>query len=216
MEKTISITKVQLTNGLFLKTWYKELLPDNDERSHPGVACTAPVHVDLTNAFANFKPHLAFICEEITNNEFIDCIPEDDRSEEMVIELGELVPAIKATRSKKKAAPVIPNLNGAEEDAEDIMERFDLSMIEFKMHNGIESIILTGEKRLSNYKWIGIGPTYPVKESDTDYKFISDLLQLGEILKHEVKLYILEHKYAPPVDPELPFGDGEAIEEEQY
>jgi hypothetical protein len=214
MEKDIVITKVAINGGMFLKVSYKELLPDSDERSHPNVSCSAPVHIDLATAFANFKPHLALIGEEITNNQFIDSIPEDLRSEDMVMEMGELVPAIKAARSKK-GAPKIPNLNGAEEKAEDIMERFSLSVVEFKQNNGIESIVLTGEKRLSTYKWIGLGPTPPVKENDSEYKFISDLLQLGEILKYEVKEYILNHKYAPPADPELPFGDGPVIGNEE-
>ncbi len=214
MEKEIVITKVAITGGMFLKVSYKELLPDSDERSHPGVSCSAPVHIDLATAFANFKPHLAYIGEEITNNQFIDCIPEDNRSEDMVMELGELVPAIKAARSRKKQT-VIPDLNGSEEKPEDIMERFSLSVVEFKQSNGLESIVLTGEKRLSNYKWIGLGPLYPIKENDSDYKFISDLLQLAEILKYEVKLYLLENKYAPAKDPELPFPDGPQTGEEE-
>lgn len=215
MEKNINITKVAISGGMFLKVSYKELLPDSDERSHPNVSCTAPVHEDLARAFLNFKPHLALICEEITNNQFIDSIPEDDRSEEMIMEMGELVSAIKAARGRK-GAPVIPNLNGAEQPDENIMDRFDVSVVEFKTTNGVESIILTGQKELSTSKWMGLGPAPGIKENDVEYKFTSDLLQLGELLKHEVKLYILEHKYAPPIDPELPFGDGLEIEEEQY
>lgn len=215
MEKQINVTKVAVSGGLFLKVWYKEMLPDNDERSHPGVVCSAPVHADLAKAFNDFKSHLALICEEISNNQFIESIPEDFRSEEMVLEMGELVPAIKAVRGRK-GSPVILNLNGAEETEENIMDRFDMSMVEFKLTNGIESIVLTGQKRLSTYKWMGLGPAPAIKENDVEYKFTSDLLQLGELLKHEVMLYILEHKYAPPVDPELPFGDGTPIEEEQY
>jgi hypothetical protein len=214
MEKQINVTKVSVSQGMFLKVSYKELLPDSDERSHPNVSCSAPVHVDLATAFVNIKPHLALICEEITQNEFIEAIPEDQRSEDMVVEMGELVNAVKATRGRKQL-PLIPDLNATDEE-ENIMDNFILNSVEFKTVAGIHGIVLTGEKRLSTGKWMGLGPSPLIKENDPEYKFISDLLQLGEILKYEVRLYINEHKYAPAPDPELPFGDGAVIEEEQY
>lgn len=217
MEKQISITKVSIIDGMFLKLSYKEHLPDNDERSHPNVTCSSPVHADLLKAFADFKPHLALISEEISNNDFISSIPEDSRSEDMVVELGELVPAIKATRSRK-GQQVIPNINATEEAEEDIMDRFRISTVEFKVTSGVQSIILYGEKRLSTYKWMGLGATPPIREDDSEYKFNSDLLQLAEVLKYEVSLYMLEHKYAPPAQKDMfeEFGDGAVIEPEQY
>lgn len=214
MEKQINVTKVTISQGMFLKVSYKELLPDSDERSHPNVSCSAPVHEDLAKAFVNIKPHLALICEEIDTNEFISAIPEDQRSEDMVVEMGELVNAVKATRGRKQL-PLIPNPNATDED-DNIMNNFILNTVEFKNISGVNGIVLTGEKRLSTGKWMGLGPSPVIKENDPEYKFLSDLLQLGEILKYEVGLYILENKYAPAPDPELPFPDGVGIEAEQY
>lgn len=233
----ITITKVAIINGLFPRVSYTEHLPDNDERKHPNVTCTSPAHKDLINVFAAFKPHLALICEEITVEQFIEAIPNEyDATQPHIIEMGEMVPAIKAVRGrKKKDKDTTISMIGADGTEKDItglfdnleesaqpkrvktlMDHFQISTVEFKSTNGIGSMVLNGERELSNLKWIGCGPTYAIKDNDPEYKHISDLFQLGELLRYEMSQYIINHKYAPPIDPELPFGDGVGIEEEQY
>lgn len=234
----IRINKVQLTAGMFLKVSFKELLPNNDERLHTGVSCSAPVHKDLADAFKQFTPHLALICEEITNEDFIEAIPEEyDGTQPTVVEMGEEVPAIKATRAKKgKKGSIVEGAIDFKVSAEmesgevvDIshlfeekdepkeklpIDKFDLSEVSFNFTNGIESISLAGSKELSTGAWMGIKA--PAVKLNGDYKYVEDLAQLGELLKYEASEYIINHKYAPAVDPELPFPDGKGIEEEQY
>lgn len=227
----ITVTNVKLTNGLFLKVSFKELLPNNDERVHSGVSCSAPVHEDLAKAFKQFTPHLALICEEISNEDFIDAIPSEyDATQPNIVELGEVVPAIKAALNKKakKAGMKVVAIgsNGQENDISGLfgddtpakkklpIDKFDLSEVSFSFTNGIESISLSGSKELSTGAWMGIKA--PAVKLNGAYAYVEDLAQLGELIKYEVGEYIINHKYAPPVDPELPFPDGQGIEEEQY
>jgi hypothetical protein len=216
MEDSINISKVALQHGMFLKVSYTEPLPNNDERKYPNVSCAAPVHEDLAKAFNDFIPHLALICEQITNEDFIEMIPEEyDATAPTIAEFSEVVPAIKATRSKKKdkglkVSTEFGDISHLFEDRVNpndpkLIYKFQLSDVEFKFQSGIESIKLTGQMRLSTYQWIGIGAPW-VKINDT-YPHVSDLFQLGELLKYETGEYIINHKYAPPVDPELPFGE---------
>jgi len=219
MEDSINISKVSLQHGMFLKVSFTEPLPNNDERKHPNVSCSAPVHEDMAKAFNDFIPHLALICEQISNEEFIGMIPEEyDATVPTVVEMGEMVPAIKASRTKKKAkgdmSISIKGPDGVEKDVSGLfydlpnindpklIDKFNLSDVEFKFQSGIESIKLTGHMKLSTDEWIGIGAPW-VKINGT-YPHISDLFQLGELLKYETGEYIINHKYAPPVDPELP------------
>jgi hypothetical protein len=228
----ITVTKVQLSGGMFLKASFKELLPNNDERVHSGVSCSAPVHVDLAKAFNMFTPHLALICEEITNEEFIESIPNEyDGTQPDIVEMGEIVPAVKATRAKKgKKADMSITLIGPDGQESDVsslfnddahapkqklpVDKFDLAEVAFNFTNGIESISLSGSKELSTGAWMGIKS--PAVKLNGTYAYVEDLAQLGELLKYEVAEYIINHKYAPAIDPELPFGDGVAIDEEQY
>lgn len=212
MEDSINISKVALQHGMFLKVSFTEPLPNNDERRHPNVSCSAPVHEDMVKAFNSFTPHLALICEQISNEEFIDMIPEEyDATAPSIVELGELVPAIKATRSKKKdkgdqatlAGMIMDKINGNPDPK--LVDKFSLSDVEFKFNSGIESIKLIGQMKLSTDEWIGLaGPWIKI---NGEYDHTSDLFQLGELLKYETQQYIINHKYAPPVDPELPFGE---------
>lgn len=218
MENQINISKVALQHGMFLKVSFTEPLPNDDQRKHPNVSCAAPVHQDLTKSFNDFTPHLALICEQISNEEFIESMPEEyDATAPSIVEMGELVPAIKATRSKKKDAQlsVIPDVNATAKSEPKLIDKFSLSDVEFKFQNGIESIKLTGQMQLSTMEWIGLGPS-PWIKINGEYPYLSDLFQLGEVLKYETQEYIINHKYAPVTDPELPFGDGVGIEEEQY
>lgn len=208
MEDSINISKVALQHGMFLKVSFTEPLPNNDERRHPNVSCSAPVHEDMVKAFNSFTPHLALICEQISNEEFIDMIPEEyDATAPNIVEMGEVVPAIKATRSKKKdkIEPLIL-LPGADISIDPkLIDKFNLTEVEFKYQSGIESIKLTGQMKLSTDEWIGLGG--PWIKINGLYSYVSDLFQLGELLKYETQEYIINHKYAPPVDPELPFGE---------
>jgi hypothetical protein len=225
----ITVTNVKLTNGLFLKASFKELLPNNDERVHSGVSCSAPVHADLAKAFKQFTPHLALICEEMTNEEFIDAIPNEyNATRPDIVEMGEIVPAVKATRAKKGKKGMTVTMTGPDGQESDIsglfneaspkqkmpIDKFDLSEVSFSFTNGIESISLSGSKELSTGAWMGIKA--PAVKLNGVYAYVEDLAQLGELLKYEVGEYIINHKYAPAQDPELPFPDGVGIEEEQY
>lgn len=224
--ETITISKVSIQHGMFLKVSFTEPLPNNDERKHPNVSCSAPVHEDLAKAFKDFTPHLALICEQISNEQFIDMIPDEyDPTQSTIVELGEMVPAIKASKAKKgKGKGLTVSASGSDDNVVDIshlfentaaakdepklIDKFALSDVEFKFHSGIESIKLTGQMQLSTLEWIGMGPTPWIKINGL-YPHISDLFQLGELLKYEVQEYIINHKYAPPIDPELPFGESD-------
>lgn len=221
MEDSINISKVALQHGMFLKVSFTEPLPNNDERKHPNVSCSAPVHEDMVKAFNSFTPHLALICEQISNEEFIDMIPEEyDATAPNIVEMGEVVPAIKATRSKKKDKGMTITMSGPDGIEKDVsglfddrpaandpklIDKFNLTEVEFKFQSGIESIKLTGQMKLSTDEWIGLGG--PWIKINGLYPYVSDLFQLGELLKYETQEYIINHKYAPPVDPELPFGE---------
>ena len=215
--ENIEIQKVGLSHDMFMKVSFLERLPNNDERKHPGVSCSAPVHIDLTSAFKLFTAHLALLCEQITEAEFIESIPAEYDSTvgySESSEMGEAVTkalALKAKKLKAKAG----GLNGSEEKDVLPTDRFILDDVEFKFQSGIEAIKLSGQMRLSTMEYIGMGPT-PWIKINGEYKFKEDLFQLAELLKYEVKEYIVNHKYAPPADPELPFGDGPLIDEEQY
>lgn len=239
MEQQITITKISLNGGMFPVVSYKEHLPGNDERVHSSVKCTAPAHVDLIKAFKDFTLPLALICEQITNEQYIDALPNEyDPAQPDEIELGEIVPAIKATKNKKAkkdglnvtmigkygAEKNISSLFGSAPVEDKLEDKFDISCVEFKYQSGIETIALSGSKELSTKKWMGLSAP-AVKMDDPDYAYTEDLFQAGELLKYEIGEYIVNHKYAPPVDPELPFGDGLAegedslfdnTKEEQY
>lgn len=212
-EKQITITKISLNAGMFPVVSYKEHLPGNDERLHNGVKCTAAAHDDLVKAFRDFTLDLALICEEISNEEYISALPaEYDATQPDVMELGEIVPAIKAKNNKKaKQLSIVPQ----PEDEDKIVDKFDIGTVEFKYKNGIESIALTGQKQLSTFKWMGLSAP-DIKINENEYPYTSNLFEAGELLKHEMSLYILEHKYAPAKDPEFDFPDGPPVEEEQY
>jgi len=201
----INLTKISLSHGMFPVVSYKELLPGNDERVHSNVRCTSPAHNDLIKAFADFILPLALICEEITNEQYISALPNEyDATAPSEIEMGEIIHAIKASKSKKgKQLAIVPEI----ESAESLTDRFHINTVEFKTTNGIEKIVLTGEKKLSTNKWMGLGPTPSISINEDEYLYVSDLFAAGELLKHELGEYIINHKYAPPVDPELPFGE---------
>ncbi len=214
--ENIEIQKVSLTHDIFMKVSYIEKLPNSDERKHPGVSCSAPVHKDLTAAFKLFTPHLAFICEQINEIEFIDSIPEEYDSTVGYSEssdMGEMV--VKALASKsKKLKKKTAGLNGTDEKEVLPTDKFTIGDIEFKFTAGQDAVRLSGNMQLSTLEYLNIQA--PWVTINGDYKFKDDLFQLVELLKYETKEYIVNHKYAPPVDPELPFGDGEAIADEQY
>lgn len=201
----INLTKISLAHGMFPVVSYKELLPGNDERVHSNVKCTSPAHNDLIKAFDDFILPLALICEEITNEQYISALPNEyDATAPLEIEMGEIIPAIKASKSKKnKQLAIVPEI----ESAESLTDRFHISTVEFKTTNGIERIVLTGEKKLSTDKWMGLGPTPSISINEDEYLYVCDLFASGELLKHELGEYIINHKYAPPVDPEFPFGE---------
>lgn len=231
----LTITKISLSGGMFPVVSYEENLPNFDKRTHKSVDCKAPAHPDLVKAFYRFVPHLALISERITNEQFVDAIENEDdatapsgdlsglfnipgvtvtamkREGDAIVEMSELVPAIKASRGKKKKAKAVANV-----PVRKVLGDFDLISVDFPSKNGIQSIVLNGQSLLSTGKWMGLGPTPPVKENDEDYKYTSDLFQLGELVKYEMTEYIVNHKYAPATDPELPFGNGPEIKEEQF
>jgi len=208
--ESIKTKKVTLNGGMFLKVSFTEILPDMDEREHPNVSCTAPVHIDLAKAFQAFVPHLALIGEEISAEEFIDQMPgEYDATQPTIAEFGEVVPAIKAKKNAKAKGKQLEVIT-FEKPINLLTDMFILNTVEFKQVNGIAGVILTGQRRLSTGDYIGLGPTPIIKENNPHYKFLSQLFEDAELLKYEVGEYIINHKYAPPADPELPFGDGPA------
>lgn len=216
MEKSITINKIALAHDMFMKASYTELLPGNDERRHTGVSCSAPVHEDLVKSFKLLTPHLALICEQITTEEFIESIPSDydstvGYSEDS--EIGELI--IKSLESKaKKVKKKTAGLNGVDEVETLATDKFTLEDVEFKHIAGVDAIKLSGKMQLSTLENLSISGPW-VKFND-QYKFSEDLFQIAELLKMEAREYIVNHKYAPAPDPELPFPDGTPIEEEQY
>lgn len=218
MEKSITINKIALAHDMFMKASYTELLPGNDERRHTGVACSAPVHEDLVKAFKLLTPHLALICEQITKEQFIESIPEDYSAPigyDEESELGELI--VKSLESKaKKIKKKTAGLNGTDEKEVLPTDKFTLEDVELKFIGGVDAIKLSGKMQLSTLENLSISGPW-VKFND-EYKFAEDMFQIAELLKMEVKEYIINHKYAPPAQPELEFGDGPEtdIDNQQY
>ena len=81
----IEITSATLKGRYSLDYAYKQV--GDSETNNIKVSCDAPVHNDLRNAFAELVPHLAFICEEATEQEVINLItngiPEFSEGEEV-------------------------------------------------------------------------------------------------------------------------------------
>lgn len=127
----IIINKATLVGGLFLKVSYEELLPGNIRRNHPNMTASNPIHPDMIAAFKNLTPHLALICEEITENDFIDALPNEvdatapdaiqaagdalksSAAETFEVEMGEIIKTQKAKKvTKHKEVTLKPGVKG--------------------------------------------------------------------------------------------------------
>jgi len=229
----ISVYKAVLTHGMFIKVWFEENLPGNVKINHPGWSKTTPVHDDLANAFKKLIPHMAFICEEITKEQFIDAIPNDDDATQpteiyippavipVEFEMGEEVKAPKGKKGTKHNPIVIKgegsdeqikNLFGETEPEKKAIDSFSCYEIAIKNTGGTDSISLTGHKVLTSGKWMGIHSPM-IKLQHDDYIYSEDLDLIKEEVVYEIREYIINGKQAPDRDPELPFPDGIGQEE---
>jgi hypothetical protein len=219
----IIINKATLVGGLFLKVSYEELLPGNIRRNHPNMTASNPIHPDMIAAFAALTPHMALICEEITENEFIDALPEEydatePSAETFEVEFGEEVKAANA-RGKKKAKEIKlkegvkgaykpgdilndENLLGEPNPEVKAIDHFVCTYISFTGYVGSENISLAGTKTLSTKKQMSIG-TPSIKLEPNEYKYYDMLSQDGEMLKYEIIQFLLHGKQAVVEEPDL-------------
>jgi hypothetical protein len=66
----IQLKKAKIKDSLFLEVEYSETIADGTNTVKKD--CTAPVHDDLKNAFAELDDHLSRICEQWTTNNRFD------------------------------------------------------------------------------------------------------------------------------------------------
>jgi len=208
---TITISKATLTHGLFLKVSYEEHLPGNSTRNHPNMTSTDPVHDDLINIFKQLPAHMALICEEITNEDFIDSLPEDNETrQDYVAEFGETVPAISAKKVRGKQASIVPDINKTATVVKAV-DKFNTHTISIKGGLGIDQVSLDGTRELTTLKIKGVSsPT--IKLIQEEYRYAEDLTLLVEALKYEINEFLFNGKKAPEAQQELAFGDGVGLE----
>ncbi len=143
-----------------------------------------PIHDDLRKAFRALIPHFVFICEEITDEELI----------------------LKA----------INNYDEYLEDKETSLypEFFKYYVSDFTLAGKGDNIKLriSGAKSLESFESISFTAPEIILDS-TKYKFVEDLKDAVEVLKHEVIAY-MEGKHAPKAQMEM-FPEEEEYEEEE-
>ena len=71
-----------------------------------------------------------------------------------------------------------------------------------------EGVCLVGYRGLDSGKYLNLVSPF-TKWSDEEYEYISELGQIIEECKHEVRLYMFEGKYKPEAQQELPFPEAE-------
>ncbi len=126
--------------------------------------------------------------------------------------MGEQVTKALLAKSKKHKRKTA-GLNGLDEKGVLPTDKFSLSDIEFKYTAGQEAVKLSGDMQLSTLEFIKLSS--PWVGINGDYKFKDVLFMLAELMKYEVKCYVVDHKYAPPRDPELDFPDGPQTGDEE-
>lgn len=210
----ITISKATLSAGLFLKVSYEEHLPGNSTRNHPNMTSTDPVHEDLQRLFSQLPAHMALICEEITNEDYIMSLPEDDETrQDYIVEMGESVPAIAAKKLRGRQSKLIPDPNDENKPVLAV-SKFRTDTITIKGHGGTyDEVILLGNRILSTGKSKTVG-TPSIKLTDDEYHYHADLQMIVEAIKYEINEFLYNGKKAPINDPqgEL-FGDGIGTEE---
>lgn len=187
MSNAITIKSVQVTNLHFLKVNY-------DERKENGIIdtltrkSTAPVHDDLKAAIKELDIHLALLCEEVE-------IPSDKKFKE----IKELIKEFRETQDE--------NLFG-----EKILKKcvsFHVVGVSTKGENLQESVILHGEKFLTNLKSVSLTTPSTSESEHHTYPFWQQLSEAIYILESEVILFLMEGKQAPPRQQEMDFDENE-------
>lgn len=208
----ITISKASLSAGLFLKVSYEEHLPGNSTRNHPNMTSTDPVHEDLQKLFLQLPAHMALICEEITNEDYIMSLPEDDETrQEYIVEMGESVPAIAAKKLRGKQTRIVPDPNAVDKP-ELAVDKFKTDSITIKSHGGsFDEVALSGVRVLTTGKTKTVGSPM-TKLTDDEYKYHGDLQMIVEAIKYEINEFLYNGKKAPERQGDL-FGDGIGTEE---
>lgn len=142
-----------------------------------------PIHEDLRKAFRALIPHFVFICEEITDEVIIEKAINDYDS----------------------------YLDS--QDTSSYPEFFKYFVSDFTLAGKGDNIKLkiSGSKSLESFEHISF--TAPeINLDSTKYKFVEDLKEAVDVLKHEVIAY-MEGKHAPKAQLEM-FAGEEVTEEE--
>lgn len=191
----ISIKKAKLHDNLFLLVEFDEHLVNNVTNKIKRES-TAPVHQDLVRAFKLLDPHLAFICYEITQDEFIKAI-EPNKEAAVIVSLVDP----KSKKSRKL------NLFNEEEKEPNPEDAFKVTGFSIGGSGDSEGVTLIGRRELPNGKIKNIISPF-TKWLDDKYSHGSELAQVIEECKYEIKEFIVNGKQAPDRQQEIDFpGD---------
>lgn len=180
----IVIQKATL-NGIFLSYDFEQ--KDVDSNNLMKVKSDVPVHDDLRNAFKNFIPHFAFICEQVSDENLVKKAIEN--------------PALYL--KDKENAPDISFF------------KYHVHTIQHNTKKGNNKIIISGCRQVGELLEQVCFCTPEIDLDDSSYKFHTQLNEHMELWKEEVIAY-MEGKQSPKTQMEM-FSetDEEEVSEEE-
>lgn len=178
----IVIQKAQL-NGISLSYDFEQ--KDVDSNNLMKVKSDVPVHDDLKNAFRNFIPHFAFICEQVTDEKLV-----------------------------KKAVESPEDYLLNKETALDLtFFKYYVHAIVHNTKKGNNKITIIGCRQVGE-QFEEIGFQSPeIDLDDSSYIFINELIEHFDLWKKEVLAY-MQGKQAPKSQMQM-FSDEEEVEQEE-
>ncbi len=180
---SITIKKAKIKNNLFLEVEYSEKQKDGTNTVKKD--CTAPVHDDLKLAFKKLVPHLAVVCGQthIASGKSATSVAIAFPEEELKWQLD-------------PDENFAFTLGGWELVSKHFIVGFSIGG-----SGDSEGVTLTGYRELKNEKVLNL--VSPFTKWDDDYELASELGEVIEECKSEVKKYLFEGKHQPDVQGDL-------------
>lgn len=176
----INITKAEL-KGYHGLSYNYTTKTDDDFEQKISTKSDAPPHQDLMDKYRLLAPHLAFICEYITEDE-CDCF----------------------INNLQGFYPKNGNVVDYDENLEKLLDTYAVESFEITGKGDKESVKISGIKFLPSLRKSISLTTPTIKYSNDDYPFIDNLIEVVQDLRDEVFQYY-NGKQAPDNQIEMEF-----------
>lgn len=184
--KNITLKKAKIKDNLFLEVEYSEQAEDGTNTVKKD--CSAPVHDDLKKAFKKLNIHLALLCEQ-------------------VIEPSKGGISVTKGLEAENAILLDPDEDFAfTKDGWQLISKMACKGFTIGGSGDNEGVTLIGTRTLSNDKALNLVSPFTKWEEDYNpYSYSSELSQIIEECKHEVKEYLFNGKHQPDAQMSLEF-----------